>query len=245
MNPKEIRKISRVLIVLVVVVLIALPVLYSGYIKTGYELNVEESSANYTWISSFQNISSTSPLFLRNYSSSSLLVLSPFSGKGESQVSSFNATLGGATYTGGPDSPFDFSLDLTLRLSGNLTSELKPSGISISIKPIQGSSIRFSNYLYANLIQTSPGLGNYSASNVTSHFLTESNLLKLNLYNQSNTKQNQRYHFSTYDFISTSIANGLKYNTTYGISITASLNGLSKPISDTLYLFFINIPERN
>lgn len=245
MNQSDFRKLSKVLIVLAVVVLIALPYFYSLYVKSSNELDVKESPATYTWIHSFQNIPSNNPLFMINYSSSSSLILSPLADPGKSTSSSFNATLGGAAYTGGPDGPYDFSLDLTLKISGNMTSQLKPSGVSISLEPIQGSSTRFSNSLYANLFQTSPRVGNYSSTNVTSQFSTVDSLLKLNLYNQSGVKQNQIYHFSVYDWISTSIAHGLRYNATYGICITANLIGLSQPISDTFYLYFININENS
>lgn len=243
MNSRK-KKVKFVISAIAVAVVVILTSIYAFYDNPKSEaITVSQKDASYTWVSDFFVAGNQNPMHLNksNFTSSALITE-----KG-GDVSTLNSSiLDGNAYgnaSGLAPSPFFFSL--TLRVSGILHFNILPSTLNISVAPLPGSTSSFESYINNNITQ-----GNsipYSGPDNVSVVNFAQRNLSLRFYNDSGLSRNQSFHFSTEDQITGGlqqpyISSALEYNTTYGMSITASLTGLPKPVSTNLYLFFIIVP---
>lgn len=210
------------------------------------QITVKEGSASFTFIGDFFSSNSVNPLFTNSYNATTLI-----SEKGSSDFS-LHASMQGSLYGFGQKKHI-FAFFLNFHFNGSLPYNLHPTGLQFSVEPIKGSTPAFKSYITSFLEQSDVGGGaptpmpdNVSLSTTGPGESFGLNL-NLTLLNDSNLKSNQNFNFSVWDHINSDAVAGssdvLQYNTTYGISVTASLTGLSEPVSDTFYLFFIDIPK--
>lgn len=238
------KRISIVVSAIVVAVIVMVPSVYVLYLKPKpIEMTVDQGAKSYTFIGDFFNYTSVNPIFFDTYGCTTLI-----SEKGHGNFS-INASMFGNAYGYGTDNHF-FGSGLFFTLNGTLPYNINPSAGNIMIRPLNGSTQSFKSDFYATDYQTAPTPGQSAPKNVTTSFAPGSSFYKLDLNFQNDTglKPKQTFNFSIVDFItfgdtSPPTPNNLQYNTTYGISVTASLSGLSKPVSVTLYLFFIDVPK--
>lgn len=243
MSPKR----KQLFITISAVAVVAIVIVASFYALQPKEpqITVKEGSNSYTFIGDFINETNTAnvPSFL-NYSATST-----FTETGGKNYS-LNASMHGSAYGSGLGPP-SFVFDLFFYLAGILPYNLHPSGLEISIEPVPGSTPAFTSYLKNTVFQndyfvfSTPKPVNVSVSGKAPGFPGSLNL-NLTLLNDSGLRPNQTFYFSLTDTIESASAApfvSLQYNTSYGLSVTASLEGLSNPVSVTLYLFFIDIPK--
>lgn len=240
MTPKM-KLLLRVTFAITVATVLAVP---SIYLLLGQsEIAVEEGSASYTFTGNFFNTSGQTPSF------SNLNTTTTIAEKGFSDFA-LHASMSG--YAFGEESNVSLLyFSLSLQLKGNLSFNLHPTGLDIAVAPLSNSTSTFRTYFGRSVTQhdtnTAYDLIFQKSDNVSS---SGGGLnLNLALLNDTNLRPTQTFNFSVWDIITnlvipanSSIGIPIQYNTTYGISVTASLEGLSEPVSTTLYLFFIDVP---
>lgn len=223
------------------------------------QITVKEGSNSYTLMGDFFNDTDgvKPPYSFNNYSATTIFTeTGPDQNYGlnftetGSENYSLNSSMSGTAFSLF-ENAYYFVFVLYLYLRGNLPYNLHPSGLVISVEPVPGSTPAFRSYFKNTVSLTDYGLAlgtpmpvNASVASTAPGFSGSSNL-SLSLLNDTGLRSNQTFYFSLVDAI---LSMGgppvaLHYNTTYGLSVTASFEGLSKPVSVTLYLFFIGVPE--
>lgn len=236
--PQREKRLVIVASVVLVAVVIIVPTVYLFHIRPKYpEISVQDESATHTYIGDFFNTSYNNSQSFGNYSATTLI-----SEKGGGGTYHIQSSMSGRAN----EPPYilrgnnrSFDITLSLIVNGTLPSNLKPTGLEISVLPLTAFGPTFSDYVDSSTHQYfSLELNNVSASQ-------GDNYANLTFLNDSISNPHANFNFSVEDKV---ICSGpfpfpLQYNTTYGISVTARLLGLSEPVSTTLYLFFIDIPK--
>ena len=245
MSPKR-KRLVIVISAVVVAIVIIVPSVYVLYTKQ--EISVKEGTASYTSIGDFYERGSNNKSMINSYNATTVITEQGNNGF-HLDASMFGDAYGTGSY-GANIKLHALAFDLFFYLNGTLPYNLHPSGLVISVAPVAGSTSLFKSYLIDNVGQNDYGnpVGE-APNNVTASGTGTGNYTFLNLnlalLNDAGLRTNQTFHFSLTDCIQSHGQSdaSLQYNTTYGISVTASLEGLSKPVSTTLYLFFIDIPK--
>ncbi len=230
----------RAVFAIAVAIALVVPSLYILYMGQP-EIAVEEGSASYSLRGDFFNTNG-STLSFSNLNATTLIAEKGFNDF------ALRTSMSGFAWSDKSSNPLLYFV-MTLYVSGNLSYNLHPSGLRITAAPLSNSTYTFKTYFGRSVAQydngydlISPQVDNVSKSGGGLD-------LNLSLLNDSGLRQPQTFNFSVMDIITnqlmllnSSIGIPVQYNTTYGISVTASLEGLSNPVSTTLYLFFIDVP---
>ncbi len=237
MEPQR-KRLNLVIAVVAVALVIIIPSTYSYYISTHKPpvITTNNNSASDTMMFSFHyhNISQDSATF-NSYNATSTL------NENGIPYATLQSTMKGNAIAIG-NRPNAFMIYLVLNISGKISYGLKPSGLTISVESLSGTQSPFTAYIRDALMQVDYMSTYRKPVNVTSTSTSDQNL-NLKFLNYTGLQKNQTFHFSLTNIISTVGVwdNALQYNTTYGLSITTSLQGLPKPVSTTLYIYFINL----
>lgn len=134
---------------------------------------------------------------------------------------------------------YNLSFVSVLNITGRLPYNLHPTGIVISAEPINGSSQTFMTYSVSEI--SIFYLSKY-LHNVSEPAQPTGLPVRFGLNNDNGLNNGQIYNFSMTIGLDMFIPYGLhiQANATNGISVTVTLEGLSEPVSTTLYLFFIS-----
>lgn len=231
------KRLQLVIAVIAIVLIIVVPSMYYFYISNNKPPVITSSndSASHTLMFSFQynNFSQDSASF-KNYGANSTM-----RENGIPYVT-LRSTMNGNVWAFG-NHPNAFMDYLVLNVSGKISHGLRASGMTISVEPLSGSQSPFTAYIGESLTQVDYMSVYKKPVNVTS--FAGSQNLNLKFLNNTLSQRDHVFNYSLTDTISTvaGFDTNLQYNTTYGLSITTTLLGLPKPVSTTLYIFFINM----
>ena len=236
MSPRK-KRLVMVISAVIVAIIVVVPSLYLLQTKQNNpEITVKEGSSSYTFTGDFFSAYSY-PLNFVGPNAATLIAEN-----GYYNFSTHASMYGGVEDIGGAwHSP---SIGAVFNFTGKLPYDLHPSGLRISLNTINGSGPVFTSYV-DNGYQ-------YDASDFTklpvnvsegSTVVNGGHNLNLKFSNDTGLKSNQSFNFSLQDVINIQGTDSLQYNTTYGISVTATLEGLPEPVSTTLFLFLIDIPK--
>ena len=234
MSPKG-KKLLIAISAVLIAVIVVFPSVYLLYTSSKQaKLIVNNGSASYTFMFGFShNNQSINSVSFKSYSTTTTL------DEGGLQTI-LEARMNGSAYASS-DQPNVFFINLFLNLSGRLPYNLTPTFLTISVGALPGSPASFLSHIGNNIAQWNSRY--QKPVNISTSEGGEN--LKMAFLNDTGLNRNQTFSFSLTDFILSPAgqALGLQYNTTYGLSITASLSGLSQPVSTTLYIFFIDVPK--